>query len=361
MSWNIVILGLAITSSWGNGHATTYRGLVRELTRRGHHVTFLERDVPWYRDNRDLPQPPYGTTVLYDDLEALFQRHRRLVRDADLVVVGSYVPEGVEVCEWVLEHAGGIVAFYDIDTPVTLAGLASGRTEYLNADLIPRFDLYLSFTGGPTLTRLEQEFGARRAIALYCSVDPGQYYPETQPVHWDLGYLGTYAADRQPALNRLLVEPARNWARGRFVVAGPSYPETLQWPGNVERIDHLPPDQHRAFYNRQRFTLNVTRADMVASGYAPSVRLFEAAACGTPIVSDWWAGLEDLFQPGEEILIADEAEEVLQCLTALPERERVEIGRRGRERVLQAHTAAHRVRELELYVAECADSRRSHG
>lgn len=356
MTWNIVILGLSITSSWGNGHATTYRGLVRELVRNGHRVTFLERDVPWYRDTRDLPNPPYGATVLYDDLQALRDHHAQTVRDADLVIVGSYVPEGIAVCDWVLHQARGVVAFYDIDTPVTLAGLQRGNAEYLSADLIPRFDLYLSFTGGPTLTRLERDFGARRARALYCSVDPEQYFPEPGPAQWDLGYLGTYAADRQPALSRLLLEPAREWTRGRFVVAGPSYPQEVKWPGNVERIDHLPPAEHRAFYNRQRFTLNVTRADMAASGYAPSVRLFEAAACGTPIISDWWAGLDELFRPGEEILIAEDAEEVLKCLRDLPRHERDEIGRRGRERVLQAHTAGHRVRELEAYVEECVNA-----
>jgi spore maturation protein CgeB len=358
-TWDIVIIGLSITSSWGNGHATTWRALVRELARRGHRVTFLERDVRWYRDHRDLPQPPYGSTILYDSLDLLVHGYGGIVQSADLVIVGSYVPEGIAVCEWVLETASGTVAFYDIDTPVTLASLERGDCEYLAPAVIPRLDLYLSFTGGPTLTRLERDLGARRARALYCSVDPLQYHPEPHEPRWDLGYLGTYAADRQPALDRLLTDPAKAWPDGCFVVAGPSFPASVSWPGNVARVEHLPPSAHRAFYNEQRFTLNVTRADMVTSGYAPSVRLFEAAACGTPIISDRWPGLDELFEPEQEILITDDTDPVLDWLQNMPDARRRLIGERGRQRVLQAHTAAHRVQELEGYVQECSSTRRA--
>lgn len=353
IQFNIVILGLSITSSWGNGHATTYRALMRALVDRGHGVTFLERDLPWYRDNRDLARPPYGTTFLYAGLEELFDCFADRVRDADLVIIGSYVPDGVAVADWALSKARGWVAFYDIDTPVTLAALQRGNSEYIAARLIPRFDLYLSFTGGSTLTRLERQFGARRARALYCSVDPQQYFPEPEPARWDLGYLGTYAADRQPMLERLLSEPALRWPEGRFVVAGPAYPDIIRWPPNVERIDHLPPSQHRRFYNQQRFTLNVTRSDMIASGYAPSVRLFEAAACATPIISDWWPGLHELLHPGEEILIARHPDEVDELLRTCPEARRQQLGARARERILREHTAAHRAQELEAYLEEC--------
>src|SRR5215203_1359041 len=242
----IVILGLSITSSWGNGHATTYRGLVRELAARGHDVLFLERDVEWYASNRDLPHPPHGRTELYESVSELRQRFSTEVADADLVIVGSYVPEGTDVGEWVVHHAGGVTAFYDIDTPVTLAKLARGEEEYLSRRLIPHYQLYLSFTGGPTLRRLEEEYGAPVARPLYCSVDPALYYPEAAAAQWDLGYMGTYSDDRQPGLSRLLLEPARRWRSGRFAVAGPQYPRTIDWPTNVQRIEHLPPARHRA-------------------------------------------------------------------------------------------------------------------
>ena len=345
----IVVLGLSITSSWGNGHATTYRGLVRELVKRGHDVLFLERDVPWYADNRDLPRPPYGRTMLYRTLKGLKTRFAAEIRDADLVIVGSYVPDGVKVGDWVLREARGLRAFYDIDTPVTLAKLARGEHDYLEPTQIARYDLYLSFTGGPTLKRLERDFKSPCARALYCSFDPELYFPERQRLRWDLGYMGTYSADRQPTLERLLLEPARQWAEGQFVVAGPQYPEDLCWPGNVEHTAHLPPHAHRAFYNRQRFTLNVTRADMIAAGWSPSVRLFEAAACATPIISDCWEGIDTLFEPDHEILLARDADDVLRRLRDTSDAQRQAIGRRARERVLAQHTAAHRARELEGY------------
>jgi spore maturation protein CgeB len=347
----IVLLGLSITSSWGNGHATTYRGLVRALSARGHDVLFLERDKPWYAAERDLPLPPWGTTRLYGSLDELRAEHAAAVRDADAVIVGSYVPDGVAVGEWVVETARGVPAFYDIDTPVTLAKLARGDHEYLTPELVRAYRLYLSFTGGPIPDRIEDELGSPCAHAFHCFVDPDAYpVIETEP-RWDLGYLGTYSPDRQPALARLLLEPARRNPALRCVVAGPSYPHDITWPVNVERIEHLSPAEHPAFYAAQRFTVNVTRAEMVAAGWSPSVRLFEAAACAVPVISDVWAGLETFFTPGDEILVPADARAVMQTLTSTSEHERRAIGRRARARVLAQHTAEHRAAALEAHIA----------
>ncbi|MDB5954401.1 glycosyltransferase [Ramlibacter sp.] len=350
----IVILGLSITSSWGNGHATTYRGLVRELARRGHELLFLERDVPWYACSRDLADPPYGTTRLYASFDELRERYGEEVRSADLVIVGSYVPEGVRVGDWVQQEAEGIKAFYDIDTPVTLAKMARGDFEYLNPRQIPGYDLYLSFTGGPTLKRLEGEFGSPCARALYCSFDPELYYPEPTELQWDLGYMGTYSDDRQPSVKAFLLEPARQYSQGRFIVAGPQYPETDSWPANVVHQPHLPPAEHRRFYNSQRFTLNVTRKDMIAAGWSPSVRLFEAAACGTPIISDRWTGIESLLVPHQEILLVDRTPDVLDILERCGEDERLRMAERARHRILAEHTAAHRAEEVESHALALA-------
>lgn len=352
---NFVFLGLSITSSWGNGHATTYRGLIRELTRQGHGVTFLERDVPWYAQNRDLPDPDYCRTWLYSSLEQLHDEHAADLRDADMVIVGSFVPEGVEVGKWALDQAAGMVAFYDIDTPVTLAKLQRGDHEYLAPHLIPQYDLYLSFTGGRTLSILEDHYGAPAARALYCSVDPELYYPEPIDAKWDLGYMGTYSDDRQPRLEAMLLQPARRWLQGRFAVAGPQYPADVHWPPNVTRFEHLPPSEHRRFYSSQRFTLNVTRDDMTRAGYAPSVRLFEAAACGTPIISDSWEGLETFFALGTEILIGGHPDDTLRYLSGVPEPCRRRIAERARKRVLAQHTAAHRADELVGYTRQILD------
>jgi len=349
---DIVILGLSITSSWGNGHATTFRALVRALSARGHNVCFLERDMPWYAENRDLPNPPYGLTQLYRSVAELKRRFARRVLNADLCIVGSYVPDGVAIGEWVTATCAGVKAFYDIDTPITLAKLANGEAEYLTPRLVSRYDLYLSFTGGPVLRKIERELGSPMARALYCSVDPKVYFPESCNAKWDLGYMGTYSVDRQPSLDQLLIEPARRSAKLKTVVAGPMYPRELSWPANVKRIEHLAPAAHRRFYNSQRFTLNLTRADMRVAGYSPSVRLFEAAACATCIISDSWPGLETFFKPGHEILTASTAAEVLHYLNDLSEKDRRAIGERARQRILAEHTSERRAMELEQYVAE---------
>jgi spore maturation protein CgeB len=357
---DIVIIGLSITSSWGNGHATTFRGLVRELHKKGHRIVFLERDKPWYASNRDLPNPPFCTTILYNSVAELETSYSNLIAEADLVIVGSYVPEGVVVGKLVTQIAEGVTAFYDIDTPVTLAKLQREDYEYLQPHLISQYKLYLSFTGGPTLEKIEREFGSPMARALYCSFDPELYFPEQQKFEWDLGYLGTYSDDRQPPLQNLMLDAAAEWQDGKFVVAGPQYPSTILWGANVERIEHLPPTQHRQFYNSQRFTMNITRADMIKAGYSPSVRLFEAAACGTPIISDHWDGIETIFEPGKEILIARSSSDILNYLNNISEEDRKQIGEAARKKVLTHHTAAHRATELENYYNEALCQKQLH-
>jgi spore maturation protein CgeB len=346
-----IFLGLTITSTWGNGHATTYRGLLKELAKRGHSVTFLERDVPWYAENREFTETPYCKVALYESLAELKERHSAAIREADVVIVGSYVPEGVAVGKWVNSIARNCTAFYDIDTPVTLANLKAGRCEYLSYDLIPSYQVYFSFTGGPLLDHIEQQLGSSCARPLYCSVDPSLYFPEDGQNSWDLAYLGTYARDRQPALERLLLSVAAGLPEQRFAVAGPQYPPETIWPSNVHRIEHLPATQHRFFYNSQRFALNLTRQDMVAAGYSPSVRLFESAACGTPILTDRWAGLSNFFEPYTEIIPVSTPEDVTSYLQ-MSDEQRLETADKARRRTLRFHTAAVRAEEFESQVAK---------
>jgi spore maturation protein CgeB len=288
----LVVLGLTLSSSWGNGHATTFRALLSAFAQRGHEILFLERDKPWYADHRDMPNPDFCELRYYDSVAEL-DDWRDVIAEADAVMVGSYVPEGVAVGAFVQEHARWIACFYDIDTPVTLAKLAREDFEYLTPELIPGYDVYFSFTGGPTLTRLEQEFGSPQARALYCSVDATRYEPLPIEKRWDLTYLGTYSDDRQPTLDKLLIETARRCPDKRFAVAGPQYPADIAWPANVERIEHLPPAEHAGFYSASRFTLNVTRADMIAAGWSPSVRLSPTAGrgsrmCSNPVARSFW-------------------------------------------------------------------------
>jgi spore maturation protein CgeB len=352
----VVVLGLSLSSSWGNGHATTFRALLEAFARRGHDILFLERDVPWYASHRDLADPGYCRLEFYSDLDDL-GRWRGEIASADAVIVGSYVPEGVEVGRYVQQTARGVTAFYDIDTPVTLAKIERGDFEYLSPAIIPGYDVYLSFTGGPTLGLIEDRYGSPAARALYCSVDLDAYPALDVEKRWDLSYLGTYSPDRQPTLEKLLIEPARALPGRRFVVAGPQYPSNIDWPSNVERIDHLPPRDHPGFYAASRFTLNVTRADMIAAGWSPSVRLFEAAACATPVISDKWRGIDELLAPEREILLADGAADVTAALEDGDGHRAAAIGRAARARVLGAHTSTHRAAELERWLHEAQGRR----
>jgi spore maturation protein CgeB len=347
----IVVYGLSVTSSWGNGHATTYRSLLRALERRGHEIIFVEKDVEWYSNHRDMPAPEFCAVVLYEDWCVEETRLAGLAKDADAVVVGSYFPDAIAATQALLAAVKAPVMFYDIDTPVTLAGLRSGGgMAYLSAESIPNYAAYLSFTSGPALRELEQVYGAKRAVGFFCSVDPELYKRTSvrEEFRCDLSYLGTYAPDRQAKLMGLLNGAAERMPLGEFLVAGPQYPAGERWAANVRRLDHVGPADHPAFYSSSRFTLNLTRADMVAAGYSPSVRLFEASACGACILSDEWAGLDEFLTPGEEILLPRDAQEVAAILNGLSDEERCRIGARARERIL----AEHRAVQFERIVQE---------
>ncbi|ALG89213.1 MULTISPECIES: CgeB family protein [Actibacterium] len=340
---DIVIFGLSLSSSWGNGHATTYRALLRGLAAGGHRVLFLERDVPWYASNRDLPEPDFCDFALYDGLDDLDRWQDRIAR-ADAVIIGSYVPDSVALLDRLAESVRGRLVYYDIDTPVTLAALESDGAEYIRRRQLPLIDLYLSFAGGAALDRL-RDLGARKVAPLYCSVDPERYRPEDVEEKWDLGYLGTYSPDRQPGLEELLIEPARRLPECRFVVAGSQFPDDVDWPFNVERLEHVAPPDHAAFYNAQRFTLNLTRSAMRKIGHSPSVRLFEAAACGTAIISDPWPGIEEVLVPEKAILLADRTETVVTALS-MSESRRKALAKAARDSVLADHTGQARARYL---------------
>lgn len=349
----IVIYGLTITSSWGNGHATTYRALAKALAERGHTVHFVEKDVEWYRSNRDMPDPGFCTVQLYDQWNVSAHALVNAGTDADAIVVGSYFPDAILLTRRLLDAESPAIVFYDIDTPITMARLReSGSTEYLDAALIPHYSAFLSFTGGPVLKELEHRFGSPWAVPFYCSVDPELYKPVTcrEAFRCELSYLGTYAQDRQAKLDRLLGNTAALLPERRFLVAGPQYPDSIRWRSNVGRMIHVSPAEHPAFYSSSRFTLNLTRADMVAAGYSPSVRLFEASACGAAILSDHWPGLEEFLTPGEEILLPADEYEAAAILSGTTDEDRHRVGSRARARILAGHTSAHRAQEFEQIV-----------
>ncbi len=345
----LVIFGLTVSSSWGNGHATLWRGLLKALVARGHDVVFFERDVPYYAMNRDLHALADGTLVLYADWTQNLPAARAHLADADVAMVTSYQADGVAASELVLESPAAVRVFYDLDTPVTLDALQSGReVAYLGSRGLADFDLVLSYTGGDALQQLRSRLGARRVAPLYGHVDPDVHRP-VQPVQdyrADLSYLGTYAEDRQAALERLFIQAAHQLPEQRFLIGGAQYPQEFPWADNIWFRKHLPPELHPAFFSSSRFTLNVTRAAMARMGWCPSGRLFEAAACGCPVISDAWEGLDAFFRPGEEIVIAHGTDDVVQAMR-MPDPERDALAQRARERTLDEHTSARRAAELE--------------
>jgi spore maturation protein CgeB len=343
----IVIFGLTITSSWGNGHATLWRGLCKALWNAGHVVQFFEHAAPYYTSSRDLYDFPCDILV-YDTWNEVATVAARAMRDADAVIITSYCPDALRAAELALDRASGIRVFYDLDTPVTLARLAAGeKVEYIGDRGLADFDLVLSFTGGGALDALRQRLGARTVQPLYGHVDPEVHRPDRPmaPHQSALSYLGTYAADRQQALERLFVSPALQRPESRFLIAGTQYPEDFPWSANIHFVRHLPPAEHAAFFSSSRLTLNLTRTSMAQMGWCPSGRLFEAAACGAALLSDAWEGLEDFLAPGKEVLIAHDTDDAMEALD-LHDAEIARIAKAGRERVLDEHTSAHRAQRL---------------
>jgi spore maturation protein CgeB len=349
----LTIFGLTLSSSWGNGHATPYRALLRALARQGLTSTFYEKDVEYYAWRRDFTSCDYCELVLYSDWESVRRRALADVRESDVVIVGSFCPEGARINNEILGVSGPLHVFYDLDTPVTLSQLRQSSAEYVRADQIPAFDLYLSFTGGSILRQLEEVWHARLARPLYGCVDP-EVHRRTQSrceFQCDLSYMGTYSSDRQHKFEQLFLEPARRTPEARFVLAGSLYPKRWNLPPNVSRFDHVAPAEHPVLYSSSRATLNLTRDNMARSGYCPSGRFFEAAACGTPIISDWWEGLDHFFTPGEEILVSHNAEQLINALSS-DEHAMERLSTRARERTLDQYTGACRAHELLGYLEE---------
>jgi spore maturation protein CgeB len=345
----IVIFGLTVSSSWGNGHATLWRGLCKALARRGHDVVFFERDTPYYAAHRDMTELPGGRLILYPDWHTILRAAQKELADADVGMVTSYCPDGIAAANAVLNSSVPLKVFYDLDTPVTLSQIRSnGSVSYIDPGGLGAFDLVLSYTGGAALEELKTELGARRVAPLYGSVDP-DVHKRVEPVEMfrcDLSYLGTYAEDRQSALQALFIETARRLPAQRFLIGGAQYPEAFPWTANIFFASHVAPPDHPAFYSSSRLTLNVTRQAMAQAGYCPSGRLFEAAACGTPILSDFWQGLDDFFEPGAEIVVATTTEDAIAALQ-LSDRELERIARAARERTLAEHTAEQRAKDME--------------
>ncbi|HZS26695.1 MAG TPA: glycosyltransferase [Candidatus Angelobacter sp.] len=345
--------GLTISSSWGNGHATPYRAIIRALHRLGHQIHFFEKDAPYYSSRRDFDSCDYCQLTLYSDWNSIRAQALAVAAESDAVITASFLPEGQRINDELLDLPRPAHVFYDLDTPVTLCRMEQGGVEYLRRNQISAFDLVLSFTGGRTLEILESEYGARMARSLYGCVDPDDYrhcVPEPQ-FACDLSYMGTYSPDRQEKLNELLLEPARRNPDKQFLLAGSLYPWQWQWPQNVRRVEHVTPADHARFYSSSRITLNLTRNEMATYGWCPSGRFFEAAACGTPLITDSWEGLDSFFNPQRDLRVVTCAEDVEAALQ-MPDSDLQDMAARARQRTLDEHTGHVRASQLLKYLDE---------
>ena len=360
----LVIFGLTISSSWGNGHATLWRALCRGLHARGHEIVFFERDVPYYARHRDQHEPQGCTLRLYSQWEDVVTEARRSLRDADVGMVTSYCPDGRVAAAAVLDSTAALKVYYDLDTPVTLARLRDGqRVDYLPAtDSAPS----ISSSATPAATRSGScarhlaHGRSRRSMAASIRMSTGRSMPTR----------GSHVTSRISARTRPI---ARTRSTGcsssrRFGVRpggshwpGRMYPPDFRWTPNMFYLSHLPPGDHPSFYCSSSLTLNITRGPMAEMGFCPSGRLFEAAACGTAMLSDWWEGLDAFFTPGRgDSRSPNDTPDAVAALD-LSDAERRAVGRRARERALDCHTAAIRAGELEQLIGAAVEHQRFHG
>jgi spore maturation protein CgeB len=349
----LTFFGLTITSSWGNGHATPYRAIIHALHRLGHQVHFFEKDAPYYSSRRDFDSCDYCHVKIYSDWNAIRAQALAVAAESDAVITASFLPEGRQINDELLELPHPLHVFYDLDTPVTLRRMQQQGVEYLRRDQLSAFDLVLSFTGGRTLEILQGDYGVRLARPLYGCVDPDDYLrcAPSRQFACDLSYMGTYSADRQEKLSALLLEPACRNPDRQFLLAGSLYPWQWQWPPNVRRAEHIAPADHARFYSSSRITLNLTRGEMAAAGWCPSGRFFEAAACGTPLITDSWEGLGSFFDPQRDLLVVTCAEEVEDALQ-MPDSDLQSMACNARQRTLDEHTGRVRAGQLLKYLEE---------
>jgi spore maturation protein CgeB len=353
----ITFFGLTLSSSWGNGHATPLRAIVRALGRLGHQVTFFEKDVPYYSQHRDLPEPDFCRLRLYDDWANIRFEALAEATSSDVVVTTSFLPDGAAILNELLHLNRPLRVYYDLDTPVTLSRWQrSEAVEYVTPEQLAAFDLVLSFTGGRALEELKR-YGVKQSAAIYGCVDPDMHFRTAPDERFasEFSYMGTYSADRQHKLDTLFFDAARQLADRKFLVVGSLFPDGLDWPQNVWYQPHLAPSEHPAFYSSSQATLNITRGEMAAFGHCPSGRLFEAAACCTSVITDHFTGLEEFFDIDNEVFIAQQTSDVVFAL-GLPDADLQRIASAARERTLDEHTGMVRARQM-LAAFESARSR----
>lgn len=354
---DFVFIGRSILSSFNNPQAELYRALVGELAHHGHRTVFLEQDDPSNRKQRDMLRSPYCEVWTYPDVDTLLDQYVEALQAADVVLLGNGVEGSSRIANWIAAEARCVKIYYDTDLARTFDHLdgISTQTDCLDEEDLSVFDLFLSTTGGNALNRVRKEFACPNVYPLYECIDPYFYYRTDVVKQYDLGFIGNFKNERDQQLNELLLQPALRTPNRHFVLAGGNYPDNFNWPDNLRHVEHLPETNHVSFYNRQFCTLVLARPDRARLGHTPSKRLLVAAACGVPILSDQWSGLETFFEPNRDLYIVSDCHSVLESLYHVSREDRSKLGERARERVLAEHTTRRRTEEFLNYCYEIMD------
>jgi spore maturation protein CgeB len=355
----IVVLGRSLTSSAENPYLGAYRSLLREVYALGHDILYLQPDSPGRADDPDLPRHYFCHVERYQSLDELKSDFGKELAQANIVILTSGIADGVAVTEWALATAACPVALHDLDTPATLASLVEGQCDFLSPELIGRFDLVLTSSGGPSIDLLRRMYGVRCVKTLYAAFDQELFYPQHLEPRWDLGYRAPHRPGEAAALDRLLIKVAESWPDLELSLAGPGYPDDLPTPSNLSRLGPVGRAEQRRHDNVHRFMLSLSSSCPSIAGFSPSARMFEACACGVPVIAQHSTGLESFLEPGDEVLTARSTDDVATILRTLPDDERRRIGMNARERVLREHTVAQRALELERVLSAVLASRQS--
>jgi spore maturation protein CgeB len=349
----IAFFGSSLVSAYWNGAATYYRGIIRALHERGHHVTFYEPDAYERQKHRDIADPEWASVVVYPADETGVSEALKQAKGVDLIVKAS----GVGVFDaWLeqavldLQRSSTLVVFWDVDAPATLDRVQADPSDRFRA-LIPRYDLVLTYGGGDPVVKAYEALGARTCLPIYNALDPSTHHPVPPSSRFagDLGFLGNRLPDREARVEQFFLQAATEFPKGRFLLGGSGWSDK-SLPDNVHYIGHVYTQDHNAFNCTPRAVLNISRESMARYGFSPATRVFEAAGAGTCLISDHWEGIEQFLEPEREILVAQNGIEVAEQVRTLTLERAYSIGKAARKRVLAEHTYAHRAAQLEQFL-----------
>jgi len=356
----LAFYGSSLLSSWWNGAATYYRGLLRDLAGRGYEVTFYEPDAYERQQHRDMEPQPWAKSVVYPATSEGLRSVLEQARAADIVVKASGV--GVfddELIAGIVEQArpGALKIFWDVDAAATLDEMRRDEDHPVRRAL-PELDLVLTYGGGPPVVEAYERFGAARCVPIYNALDPVTHHPVEPDPRFaaDLSFLGNRLPDREARVEQFFLEPAAELPGRSFLIGGNGW-ETKPMPENVRHLGHVFTTEHNAFNCTPLAVLNVARDSMAHIGFSPATRVFEAAGAAACLITDAWEGIELFLEPDREVLVARDGRDVAEHVRSLTPERAHEIGAAALRRVLAEHTYAHRGAQVDAVLREEMASR----